>query len=290
MSNTNNFVVVYCVLHSSLDDKTCLANDSEADKHHCNADSLACATSCAGRWVENIACPVADASALQLSGTTRRIQVNIMDKINVLCMLWRVHADGRRQPVAKSYEGHAWEASAVPAFGYLQFDCDNTAQTCQAELPAIKDGGYYEIMSLERPALPLRDEMARFWEQTTFGPRPVDFEDRRLRAFSSFAHWIRHQQVDVPLTSHRRFVRRRLNNRAVAPSPMGVPTHPCQAGTRYRRYAFSDKDALRMLQIETNSAGNQKILSIDGQIRTILPAEQLYAGRPNLGIIFEDRS
>lgn len=283
------YLLACCVCAiSSLDDKTCVSNDDDSENQPCNANLEAC-TACGGHMVKNVTCPTADTPAVKLTtGTTRRVLLPVMDQANVVCMLWRVQ-DGRRQPVARSYEGYAWEASAVPAFGYLQFDCDDAAQTCQAELPPIQDNDYYEILSLERPALPMRDEAARFFEQTTFGPRLADLQqDGLVGAFSSFAAWIRHQQVDVPLTSHRRFVRERLNHRAVAPSPMGVPTHACRAGTRYRRYAFSDKDATRTLQIETSEAGNQKILSIDGQIRTVLPVEQLYAGPINRGIIFED--
>lgn len=267
-----------------MDGTTCV--NEENDANLCNSDRVAC-SECGGNFVQNVTCPKVQEGAVPLTTTSLRVMVHIMDTDNVLCMLWRVHSDGRRQPVAKSYQGNVWEASAVPAYGYLQFDCDEAMQTCQTELPPINVGDYYEIVSLQRPDLPLRDQVARFLEQTTFGPRTVDLQDENVQAFPSFADWVRHQQVQVPLSSHRRFVRERLNHRTVAPSPLGVPTHACRAGTRYRKYAFSDKDTQRMLQIQT-SADNQKILSIDGQIRTVLPVEQLYAGPRNRGVIFED--
>jgi hypothetical protein len=202
-------------------------------------------------------------------------------------MLWRVTTEGRsRQPVARSYEGHAWEASAVPAFGYLTFACDDNAdQVCTTTLPTLEHAtDYYEMATLTHE-LPPRDQVARFLEQTTFGPtweNLVDFDSTA----TSFATWMQEQQESVPASSHRSFYRQRVNHRAVVTSPMGILTHPCRAGTRYRRYAFSDKDRLRALEIRT--VDDRKLLLVDGQARTMLVTETIYAGQPRLGIEFTD--
>ena len=51
---------------------------------------------------------------------------------------------------------------------------------------------------------------------------------------------------------------------------MGVPTRACARGTRYRRYAFSDQDKNKDLQVQTDAATGRKILLVEGQARTVL--------------------
>lgn len=68
------------------------------------------------------------------------------------------------------------------------------------------------------------------------------------------------------------------------PSYQGVPTHACAAGTRYRKYAFSDKDYARELEIRTDPATGRKILLIDGQARTVVPAKEVHSST----FVFED--
>ena len=51
----------------------------------------------------------------------------------------------------------------------------------------------------------------------------------------------------------------------------GLVTGPCEEGTRYRKFAFSEKDDNRYVQIETSPVNSTyKILSISGQKRTVV--------------------
>ena len=298
----NGSIALTCK-NSSFNGQSCSkATASSSTSSTCQSNLENC-SDCGGTWVLETNCPAAEADGpIKLGITTDNsnaiIQLPVFDQPNAICMLWRVR-DGRRQPAARSYGGYPWEASAVPAFGYTQFVCVGTS--CRANLPPLEnDGDYYELLTLERPPLPPRDEWARFLEQATFGPRPVDLGlakdggDPNWQASLNFAGWIQHQINDVPMTSHRRFFREHVRQRALEPSPLGVPTTPCQAGTHYRRYTFSSMDEGRTLEIRTEttvvngSTTTYKILSIDGQNRTILPVGNLYASPQNQGVVLSD--
>jgi hypothetical protein len=133
------------------------------------------------------------------------------------------------------------------------------------------------LVSYQRRALSKDETAARFLEQTTFGPRRDE-----IRAFpdvttQTFIQWILNQS-NLPITSHRAEYRKRLNHRfpASGKTRVGRVTHPCEAGTRYRRAAFTDKDRDAMVEIKTLSS-TLKALSIDGNLRTVINANQLYA-------------
>jgi hypothetical protein len=129
------------------------------------------------------------------------------------------------------------------------------------------------------------DKIARFLEQATFGPKLND-----ISSFpASFAQWIQAQQA-LPMTSHRRIFRERLNHRFTGPNLQGIPTSACAAGTRYRKYAFSDKDQGLAVEIKTDSLNQRKIFLIAGQRRTVVSAVTLNAGLPANGKLFVDGS
>ena len=62
--------------------------------------------------------------------------------------------------------------------------------------------------------------------------------------------------------------RKLLNARMEVATPHGAVTHPCQAGTRYRKFAFSTKDNEKYVDITT--VGNKHILRVDGFVRTVI--------------------
>lgn len=177
-----------------------------------------------------------------------------------LCILWKVK-NKRKQPVARSYQGYDWELYGTDASSN-SVACDGG--NCTIAMPATGDNVRYELLSVVvRP----EDTPARFLEQATFGATRS-----ALSTFpSKYTQWLRNQINTIPPTYHREYYRRRLNHRFEHATPQGIVSHPCQAGTRYRRYAFSDKDRNDQLQIRT--VGNTKVFLVDGQIRTILPPD-----------------
>jgi hypothetical protein len=129
--------------------------------------------------------------------------------------------------------------------------------------------------------LPRGDEIARFLEQATFGPSLADITSFDTES-TSFAHWIQQQQ-ESPIESHRAFYRTHLNARYDLPSNQGLPTFPCDEGTRYRRAAFSSRDYRKMVEIEETKIEivegvelSRMILRMEGQIRTVVNATLSY--------------
>lgn len=191
-----------------------------------------------------------------------------------VCLLWRVTESGARVPVARSYDNHDWEAYSGP-YSSLSMTCNDSI--CQTSLPVTKNTQHYELIVYQRRRALRQDETAaRFLEQTTFGPRLDE-----IRAFSNvslpaLAQWII-DQVNLPVTSHRAEFRNHLNHRFPAQgiTRVGRATRPCQAGTRYRRTAFSDKDLGAYVEIRTLSP-TEKALLVGSNIRTVVNATHLY--------------
>jgi hypothetical protein len=137
-------------------------------------------------------------------------------------------------------------------------------------LPGYK----YELAAFDHE-LSRRDEIARFLEQTSFGPTR-----QALDNFSgkSIAQWVHDQQENVPMTSHREYYRHRLNDRIQHPSSMGIPTQPCQKGARYRRFAFTKDDFGKFVGFSWHPISGNLVLSVDNQARTVLTvnAQQIF--------------
>jgi hypothetical protein len=208
------------------------------------------------------------------------------------------------KPVARSYNGRDWEVSAGAFAGLLDITCENDSDenspslssastTCTLTLPELlRDNDndsistYYQLTSFEAPQYTERDVIARFLEQATFGPTLRDIgtlidastsvsltkTSSSLTGAAVFANWISQQQDNniVPPTSHRAIYRRRMNARFDQPSPQGGVTHACQQGTRYRRFAFSNKDIEKIVTIASIRSSTKKTLSVDGYVRTVV--------------------
>jgi hypothetical protein len=156
-----------------------------------------------------------------------------------------------------------------------------------AVLPRLVEQSY-QLTSFDAPQLYAGqwDEIARFLQQATFGPTRADINacGASTNLQSSSANWIRTRKTSVPVTSHRALLGKRVNARMEHASSLGAVTHPCQAGTRYRRYAFPIKDRLKHFEIRT--VGTKKILSIYGFVRTVV--ERPVAWYLNDSAIYED--
>lgn len=181
-------------------------------------------------------------------------------------------------PFARRYENHHWEVMAGPLADYLSIKCDRLyhRQTyCSTVLVnrnfANVDLSIYMIQVETVPAPPYSrwDKRSRLLEQGSFGPT----NNELYRMPASPALWVRRQMhKDTGSTSHRQFYRERVNSPFGHPTQQGVVTRPCDAHTHYRRYAISNKDSSRttgnLLEIKTS--GRNKVLSVDGELRTVL--------------------
>lgn len=221
-------------------------------------------------------CPsdLSDAIDCPADATTSSLQINAAVRLRRskdLCILF----NGFGEPIARSYDGHEWEAYFNTAVPQASVSCD-----CSSCIVQVMQPGDYQLIA-QAHSLTSVDETARFLEQATFGPRPSD-----LQSFTTPQEWIL-EQFELPMTSHRAIYRQHWNHRFPHSSYQGLVTHPCEYGTRYRQAAFSDKDWKKYITIRTLS-DSRKELSIDGHVRTVIEARTLHIRPPEEGFLLPD--
>ena len=195
-----------------------------------------------------------------------------------------------RIPAGRSYEGRDWEAVAPT---YLPYECthvsvlvDGTKSHCRVDLPPMYDDAlvmHYTVRSIvvDAASTPTaEEEAARFLIQTTFGPTRseiADFVDNNLLP----EQWIRTQMDEkrTPPTLHRAHYRRRANQRLRPGAGLGSTDtfgirSPCDAGSRWNRFAFTDLDVGKRIEAEVISK-ESVLLKIDGRARTEVPSHSL---------------
>lgn len=221
----------------------------------------------------SVTCPSADQSPESLGYLSGPIVANIPVAEEGLCTIWRIGPGTKRTPIARSYNSNDWEIYANNMAHLVSISC--LGNVCTIMLPELTDTTqFYEVASfgtLDRA----RDVLvARFLEQATFGPTV-----ETMTSFpEQYADWIE-DQMTMDYISHREFFRSRANARKTTTSEQGAPTHPCEAGSYYRKYAMATKDAEYFVTISTDSVTNRKILSRDGQARTVFDTPTLKIGR-----------
>jgi hypothetical protein len=192
----------------------------------------------------------------------------VLQRSDQLCTLWQVNPSiNSIIPVGRSYLGHEWEGYSTTVLQPVSFDCDSSF--CIAILPELSDGFFYELAAFDH-RLPFRDEVARFLEQATFGPTR-----EALDSFSgSFAGWVKDQQENAPLTSHRAYFRERLYQPYDRPGVYGLVSHPCRRGSFYRKSAIPSLFARGWGDVEfrTDSTTGRTIVGRGGQAYTVVGA------------------
>jgi len=222
-------------------------------------------------------------------------------------------------PVLRSYNGRDWENYATTELEDLDIECQETNNGCIVDLPSPNESSgagnddsayHYRLMSFES-SLSKKDEMARFLEQATFGATRADIQalldleeeearrlsKRRLSSSVSTSTWAMglwiQQQLDPAVTQptlHREFFRRHAIARFAASSSYGLPTHPCQANTMYRKFAFTHKDKDRFVEIQTHPQTGKKLLLIDSVVMTVMDGPVYYLTTSDAEVEFPDGS
>jgi len=169
-------------------------------------------------------------------------------------------------PVARSYDGNDWEISPG-RFSSISMICES--EECILQLPLLGDDEEYAVYESSH-TLPRKDEVARFLEQTTFGTTLAEINsfDSTTDLNALFATYIDDQMHNQPISLHRTYFRERAVYHLNWPHPIARPYHPCEADTRYRRYAFTGKDKNRRLQVK--AVNGKYLLSVDGEPRTMV--------------------
>jgi hypothetical protein len=189
-----------------------------------------------------------------------------------LCTLVQVASSASSfKPVGRSYEGYDWEPSSGE-FSTLKWTCN--AVSCMVNLPSLTEGSFYQLTTFQSSdvANGPSDKYARFLEQASFGGNweqiywVNDMPDYLVDYY--MAEWLKTQVFASGITSHRAMFRQRMNSRMEVDTRQAAVSHPCQAGTRYRRFAISIRDLSKDMKV--TSIGTKKVLSIDGYVRTIV--------------------
>jgi hypothetical protein len=151
-------------------------------------------------------------------------------------------------------------------------------------LPSLPQGCFYQLTSSQSSdvATGPSNQYARFLEQASFGGNweqiswVNDMPDDRVRYH--IAEWLKKQILDSGITSHRAIFRQRMNSRMEVDTRQAAVTHPCQAGTRYRKFAVSIRDLSKNMKV--TSIGTKKVLSIDGYVRTVVEGPMYWRWDP----------
>lgn len=180
-------------------------------------------------------------------------------------------------PVARSYDGRAWEPSAGEFATQLLHNIEfgDYSRGTQINLPQLEEGEQYYLTSYSY-SIGLEDSVARLLETSTFGTRAQDLSawDKGAVTNSTAAEWIK-EQISKPMTSHREFFRRRVNPRFPNPRSIGRSDHPCHSLSRWRKYAFSKKDGdlwwFRQYFSTSYREGDEYVtVKLNGHVRTMV--------------------
>ena len=207
----------------------------------------------------------------------------MLAKSDLLCILTKAvqQSDGTLSniaPVARSYDGRAWEPSAGDFAERLlhntEFGDYNTGT--QLNLPELSAGEKYYLTSYSYD-IDEESEVARLLESATFGTRAEDLLswNKGIATADAASQWIQ-EQINKPMTSHRDFFRRRVNPRFPNPRSIGRSDHPCNSLTRWRAFTFSNKDGdlwwHRQSLIASFKEGDVHVtIKLNGHLRTVVP-------------------
>lgn len=120
-------------------------------------------------------------------------------------------------PIARSYDGRDWEATAGPLSDTLtsSLSCSEDNVCTFVGLSAPKyDTQSYVLTSYHHTGFGQEAEAARFLEQATFGPTRSTIDDLVTSSLSQeekYKMWVRNQVENVPMSSHREMYRRNAN-------------------------------------------------------------------------------
>eukprot|EP01125_Pyxidicula_operculata_P014519 TRINITY_DN483_c0_g6_i1.p1 TRINITY_DN483_c0_g6~~TRINITY_DN483_c0_g6_i1.p1 ORF type:complete len:1985 (+),score=368.79 TRINITY_DN483_c0_g6_i1:207-6161(+) len=159
--------------------------------------------------------------------------------------------NGEYPIVARSYDGNTWETVSDQDYPPVDLDC-NSGSGCFIRYTE----GSFDVKSLEVPENILNitetEHFARFLSQTTFG-----FQKSELLSAvenypgRNYTGWII-DQMALPSTLLRSYFRQRTNNRQLVTGDVGTVIQPCEAGSRWHRYAFTYRDEGKTISIYAN--------------------------------------
>ena len=171
--------------------------------------------------------------------------------------------------VARSYDGLTWEAAAEEGGALLECSAD----ACEVELTSAE----YTLVSTSVASRTSEQLDARLLIQASFGPTRASLAE--LGQAGSHAAWLA-EQMALPPTLHREYLRRRVSPRLAQAVDMGAPLGACEAGSRWRRFAFTVADVGKTVGASPAVASAAVVLHVEGVNRTEVSAAE-WAGWAN---------
>ena len=212
-------------------------------------------------------CPSAGTPPVELTFGPQRFE---LAPPNTFCGIFIRKADGSLVPFARSYNGHPWEASPGP-FASPPSGVTCTVNDCQVFLAPLEiSTDRYAVLSKARAEPPREELIASFLERTTFGGTKSEIESLASSPWTATeqAAWIR-TQIDLPMTSHREYYRKRTNSVWDTPAMPAKSDHPCSPNSLWRRYAFVEQDRLEAYSGDYNSMTFEVVSEEAGNVAQI---------------------
>ncbi len=215
-------------------------------------------------------------------------------------------------PCARSYEGYDWEIVLPRPPGRSLVDVNAcAADACELSVPNEAGFSYFllttNLAESHLATLPTspgavtanawNDRVAsHFLMQGTFGPTRATIANlslemqadvssgRRLSLQGgappispALARWMA-DQMAMPATLHRAYLRRRLNPRQIFLTDLGRPRGACEAGARYSRVAIRADDVPSSIMVQTKrdtEGSSVSAIYVDGVLRTEVDLAEL---------------
>jgi len=185
-------------------------------------------------------------------GLTAGGKLTFTSSLNMYCGIF-IETGGEEEmsliPYARSYNQNQWEASpgpfASPSRGIVcQTSSSSFTSLCEIDLPPLASSSDRYIMISKIGSMDTPKQIARFLEVTTFGVKKEEIDSLLNEEWGpeTRAKYVR-QQMDVDITSHREYFRKRANQKFDSPSRIGRPSHPCSPNSLWRKYTFAETDA-----------------------------------------------
>ena len=170
----------------------------------------------------------------------------------------------------------AWEKAAGEFAMKLLYsqEIGNYSAGSHFTLPILNDTSKYYLTSYSH-AVGEADKAARLLETATFGTTAQDIASIGTLTATSAKQWIINQ-MNMNLTSHREYFRRRANPRLTNPVGIARNGHPCDPLSRWRRFAFSKKEGengvstpQRFEAKYNNLTDTYVTIMLNGHVRTV---------------------
>jgi len=165
----------------------------------------------------------------------------------------------------------------------LDFSCSSETTHCDVKIPPLTNivpNQSYALKPYTRSDVPPNYQIARLLEMGTFGVTRSDLynsamwgPDNSQKLGFKMATWVNDQINSIQPEYHREFYRRRINSRQLINWPSNTFYQPCEANSRWRRFALTLKDianTVMFVKVAGYETTGPFLMIMDGYVRTMI--------------------